>query len=297
VKYWLGTDSGIRHTWTDTTVTNGQQYYYAVCAYDFGFDTGTDSTSFYPSENSIPVSRTLRGGLILPSNVVAVRPEPRVPGWVSATVSNISHVTGRGAGSVQVDVTNSAIVPDGHLFAIGFISPPDSVKSTSYYMRDSTTHELVFSGGTDFTGQGIGPTGAGLLPIVDVPQLQYVVGVDPVLTGWHTGSTATTKLTVNAGFAPDMPSNIRRPDYPYDISIVFYDTVVDTGTSHSHIANFLNEMKPARFHVVAHEPDGDHRLKFGFRDANNDGVVDSVADKIDVYTYSNSWSGPTGVDS
>ena len=39
VAYYLGNDTGITHTWTDTTVTNGQEYYYAVCAYDYGSTT------------------------------------------------------------------------------------------------------------------------------------------------------------------------------------------------------------------------------------------------------------------
>jgi len=34
----MGTDTGLRHSWTDTTVNNGQKYYYAVVAYDFGYD-------------------------------------------------------------------------------------------------------------------------------------------------------------------------------------------------------------------------------------------------------------------
>ena len=34
----MGTDTGLRHSWTDTTVNNGQTYYYAVVAYDYGFD-------------------------------------------------------------------------------------------------------------------------------------------------------------------------------------------------------------------------------------------------------------------
>jgi len=34
----MGTDTGLRHSWTDTTVNNGQTYYYAVVAYDFGYD-------------------------------------------------------------------------------------------------------------------------------------------------------------------------------------------------------------------------------------------------------------------
>src|SRR5439155_8340880 len=75
VGYWLGDNTGITHTWTDTTVTNGQQYFYAVCAYDFGRASDLDSLAIYPSENSIPVSRTPRRGLMLPQNVVAVRPD------------------------------------------------------------------------------------------------------------------------------------------------------------------------------------------------------------------------------
>ena len=34
----MGTDTGLRHSWTDNTVENGQTYYYAVVSYDFGFD-------------------------------------------------------------------------------------------------------------------------------------------------------------------------------------------------------------------------------------------------------------------
>jgi len=33
---YLGGDTGIRHSWTDTTVLNGISYWYAVCAYDRG---------------------------------------------------------------------------------------------------------------------------------------------------------------------------------------------------------------------------------------------------------------------
>ena len=62
VAYYLGKDIGIRHTWTDSTAVNGQQYYYAICAYDFG----SDSLEFYPSENAISVSNTPRGGVVLP---------------------------------------------------------------------------------------------------------------------------------------------------------------------------------------------------------------------------------------
>ncbi|RIK53454.1 hypothetical protein DCC62_32310, partial [candidate division KSB1 bacterium] len=108
VAYYLGNNTGLAHTFIDTAVTNGQLYYYAVTAYDFG----SDSLGFYPSENAIAVSRTPRGGTILPKNVVSVRPNPRVRGFTRAEASNTTRVAGRGTGSVQVEVVNSALVPD-----------------------------------------------------------------------------------------------------------------------------------------------------------------------------------------
>jgi hypothetical protein len=81
VQYYLGTNTGLTHTWTDFSAINGQQYYYAVTAYD----RGSEAFNFYPSENAIAPTRTPRGGLILPTNVVAARPEPRVLGFRAAT--------------------------------------------------------------------------------------------------------------------------------------------------------------------------------------------------------------------
>ena len=162
IAYWLGDDTGITHTWTDTTAINGQQYYYAVCAYDYGRASLVDSLAIYPSENSIPVSRTPRGGLILPVNVVAARPEPRVPGYAVATTSNATHVAGTGTGTLDVGVVNSGLVPNDHLFEVSFATAqPDSFKAETYTLRDSSTHQTLFTSGTDFTAAGIGPVERG----------------------------------------------------------------------------------------------------------------------------------------
>jgi len=67
-SYFLGSDTGVRHTFEDPTVTNGQTYYYAVCAYDHG----SQQPLFYPSENNYSISRTIRGGVLFPTNVVQV---------------------------------------------------------------------------------------------------------------------------------------------------------------------------------------------------------------------------------
>jgi hypothetical protein len=156
-------------------------------------------------------------------------------------------------------------------------------------MRDSTTHQMTFTDGTDFIGEGVGPTGAGLLPVFTVPQLQYIVGVDTLLSKWRTGSATTAKMRVNYNFSPTLSPNLRRPDYPCDISIVFYDTVVDTGSGFNYLTPTAADTKPAKFHVIAHTPDGDQRMKFRFHDPDNDGTLStgSSAEYIEAFTYTN----------
>jgi hypothetical protein len=274
VGYFLGTDTGITHTWTDTTVTNGQQYYYAVCAYDYGFDPGSDSLAIFPSENSITVSRTPRGGLILPKNVVAVRPNPRVPGFLPGTAGDMTKVAGNGTGTVSVRVVNSGLVPDGHLFTIGFLTTsPDSVHATSYFLRDSTAHRTLFATGGDFDSLGIGPSGAGLLPVVKTP---LVPSVDGLNSGFRPGGTTNAHVSTFYNNTA-MPLNQRRMGYPEDLSIVFSDAYADTGVGWGPV-----RPAPAKFQVVAHTDSGDMRLRFRFNDLNKSGSLDSLGEWLEV---------------
>lgn len=272
VAYYLGDDSGIIHTWTDTTVTNGQQYYYAVTAYDYG----SEQLDFYPSENAITASRTLRGGLVLPTNVVAARPNPRVLGYLPAATETVTQVAGRGTGTISIEVVNSNLVPDGHLFKIAFAAPDaDSIRATSYALIDSTSQEVFFDSGRDLDGAGIGPVGSGLLPVIHT---QPSVSVDESRSGFVSGGPTNTRLMVS--YQPVLPINQRRPGFPDDISIVFHDAVVDTSLN-----LFPYPPRPAKFEVIAHGVDGDRRLDVGFNDVDLDGTLSRADEFIDVVTY------------
>src|SRR6185503_1042711 len=122
-QYWLGDETGISHTFTDLSVTNGQNYYYAITAYDFGVESPYDSLRIYPSENAIAVTRTARGGTILPKNVVSVRPNPRVLGWRTALADTAAHIAGEGVGAVQVHVVNENLIRDHHEFRVVLSAP------------------------------------------------------------------------------------------------------------------------------------------------------------------------------
>jgi hypothetical protein len=273
VQYYLGTNSGITHTWTDHSVVNGQQYYYAVTAYD----RGSEAFNFYPSENAIAPSRTPRGGLILPTNVIAARPEPRVPGYTPAVADTAVAVAGRGAGTVMVDVVNSTLVPDGHTFRIGFLAPdPDSLAATRYSLTDVTSGTTYFETGSDLAGLGVGPVGAGLLPVVSTGG---EVAVDAEATGFLPNSPTDAVLT--AAYERSVLSiNRLRPGYPDDITIFFYDTVVDTS-----VAVPFYPARPAKFEVIAHGVDGDHKLDFVFRDTDNNQTLNRTNEALDIVTY------------
>ncbi|OGC01075.1 hypothetical protein A2V82_06900 [candidate division KSB1 bacterium RBG_16_48_16] len=93
VQFYFGDDTGLVHSWTDSSVTNGQSYYYAVTA----FDRGLDSTALYPSECSRYLSINKTGAVDKGRNVVIVKPEAPAAGfvgpkveqtWLSGTTTN-----------------------------------------------------------------------------------------------------------------------------------------------------------------------------------------------------------------
>ncbi|MEK7330075.1 MAG: hypothetical protein AAB113_04660, partial [Candidatus Eisenbacteria bacterium] len=278
VAYWLGEETGITHTWTDTTATNGQQYYYAVCAYDFGRASDLDSLAIYPSENSIPVSRTPRGGLILPVNVATARPNARVPGYAGAAVSPARHDSaGTGTGTVDVRVVNSDLVHD-YLYAITFTNEsPDSLRATEYTLRDSTNHRTVFTTGHDFEAKGVGATGDGLMPLVFT---HPSVTVDQDSSGYTPASPTTTHNKVTYDYS--LSRNERRPGFPDDIRIEFDDVVRDTGLKIGSV-----QATPGKFRIFAETDTGDVQLDFRFRDVDGDRTLSALQERIDVVTYSN----------
>lgn len=274
VAYWLGDDSGLEHTFVDTAVTDGQDYYYAVCAYDHG----DDSLGFYPSENAISVSRTLRGGTILGANVVEARPEPKVPGYVAANTGTTRHDAGTASAMIDFSVVDSKVVPDNKTFLLRFyVDSPRTVHATRYAMVDSLTQKELFSFGTDFRGEGRGPIGAGILPIITTPD---VAGIDTSASGFLPGSSSNAHLKITNISRDSI--NYKRPGYPYDLTITFSDVPLDTS-----ILGIGAPSVPAKLRIEAATPDGP--LKMGYilnEDKNNRDSTLSLPDEyVDVVVH------------
>jgi len=275
VQYYLGDDVGITHTWIDTLVTNGQLYYYAVTAFDRGADTL--DFHFYPSENPITITQSLRAGLILPTNAVAVRPNPRTLGYQAATATGAVRRSGTGIGTIDLRIMTSEYVPDGKTFLLKFHArSADSVRATYYELIDSAASKLLIKQGTDLNGEGTGPVGAGIQPVVATPDS---VWIDVAASGFTPTSPTNIKLSFEYQRLA-APINRLRPGYPANLTITFGDTYLDTTI-------FLAPRlpRPVKYRVVAHDPSGDIRLKTTLFDTNNDSTLSAAGEYIDIVTY------------
>jgi len=272
VAYDLGTDSGLMHTFIDSTVTNGQEYFYAVCSYDHG----DDSLGFFPSENAITVSRTPRGGTVLPVNVVDVRPEPKVVGYIPAQALDVRHLSGPGFADINLRIVDSKQVPENKTYLIRFSNDDSTrVHATRYSLVDSVAKKPVFEFGKDFQGEGRGPVGLGILPVIQTPD---ITAVDTLLSGFLPGGITNARLMIinKSGDSID----VRRPGYPNDLTITFSNTYLDTSQ-----LSQVGDPTPVKFKVEANTPTGPLRLKFNFLDRNNDSTLSAPNEFIDVLTY------------
>ncbi|MFZ5518575.1 MAG: hypothetical protein ACOY90_18240 [Candidatus Zhuqueibacterota bacterium] len=117
VQYNLGDDSGLQHTWVDTTVKNGITYFYAVVSYD----RGNDSLLVPPTECSRQLTLGQTGEIInISENVVAVVPRAPAAGYVPASSGDLQHIAGHASGTVNLEMIDPNFIKDDHTYQVTF---------------------------------------------------------------------------------------------------------------------------------------------------------------------------------
>jgi hypothetical protein len=148
IKFFLGKDTGLKHSFVDTTVQNGFTYYYAITSYDFGYQAG----NIIPSESPIRVSLQADGSVKLGSNVVRVTPEAPAAGFVGATLGTINRVQGTSSGAIAYDILDFNKIKEGHVYHVTFedtikvskrVGQPDTLTTKNYTLTDSTAGKVV----------------------------------------------------------------------------------------------------------------------------------------------------------
>ena len=151
IKFYLGDDTGLEHSYVDENVVNGQKYYYAVVSYDYGGDL---TNNIIPSDSPMKLRvNSLTGVVELGPNVVEVIPSPPSAGYVDAKFEGeeIKHTAGTSSGEIFLEIVDPLFIKDYHTYQITFedtilpnqqgLAGYDTVTTKSYYLVDITFEE------------------------------------------------------------------------------------------------------------------------------------------------------------
>ncbi|MDZ7378593.1 MAG: hypothetical protein ONB06_04530, partial [candidate division KSB1 bacterium] len=177
----LGRETGVAHSWTDTTVTNGVTYWYSVCAYD----RGVRQDSVYNPEGwaAFRSLESARGtDPERDANVVRVVPGVRASTYVGPTVGVLPLPGTLGNGPIGVEVVDEGQV-SGHTYTMSF--EDTSTGRAVYWVYDEDEASWVLQGVRETAGEE-GPVFDGLRLWVERFD---TVGVWQERSGWYRGES------------------------------------------------------------------------------------------------------------
>lgn len=227
-RFWRGSNTGLQHSFVDTTVTNGKTYYYAVCSYSMG-DTAFGSTGLQPTECSKIIRQDEAGNVTFTDvNCAVVIPNAPVAGYVPPqVVGDLNKVTsGLGTGSVSVEVLNPATISSGAQYKLLF----NSTGTIPNYRTSSYSVVKTYNGTTDTLESNVDATTFGT-DVFSIPfdgmvfsfRNDTTVSISDTLTGWYTGSS-----NLNIMVIPDNTSPSLDVRWPTDYQMEFFDHTVAT---------------------------------------------------------------------
>ncbi len=271
IKFDLGTDSGLRHTYVDNNVQNGQTYYYAVVSYDRGFYVRTadgKDDGIPPSECTSIIQTDLNGNSKPDINTAIVTPRAPSAGYVAPGIDGGILHAGPGTGTFGIEVLNPDSVKSGHIYRVTF-------KNNSAFQNNP---QPTFS----IRNETIGADLEQNTPIVSYPEESSVVdgflgyfrndGVIALLdSGWNIGnSNVIVKVST---LSSDPAYAAVSVNYPADFELRFFNQIVDSSTQ----TGFFDPQIPTKFTVW--NVTENKKAQFILLDANNDSTM-SPGNKI-----------------
>jgi hypothetical protein len=135
-NFYLGENTGLKHTYVDSTVYNGKEYWYSVTAYDRG-DIGT----------SLPALESPRGVTPDEPNVVRITPMGSASNVVISPIPSADSLPPIGGGSCDSRLSIEIFDPNqltGHQYRITFNDVGKIIRATEEGEAD-TTYETTYN--------------------------------------------------------------------------------------------------------------------------------------------------------
>ncbi len=268
--FYLGNDSGLKHSFVDTTVQNGQTYYYAVAAYDRGFETVTIEGNFEgipPSETTTILKKDINGNIVTDVNTAVVTPRAPAAGYIAPGVSSFEG-SGPGTGTVSILILNPDSVRNFNTYHLSFNENTRYKNSAhpEYSLINVTKGDTVIKKARINGVEEQTPVVDGLT--LDIKSDTAVV-VDFDKTGWVKGNS---NYIVQVGFDSRYRSAYigKKVDYPADFEII----LTDPGQGDlSFPASAFSQPIQSNI-IVKNLTEGIEHFQFIFRDANSNKIFD-----------------------
>jgi len=276
VQFYLGDDTGVTHSFVDTTARNGQKYYYAVTAYDHG---GAE-LGIAPTECSKYLSIALDGTIDKGRNVGIAKPEAPVLGFLDAEISNPAlQQGGHASGNVGFDVVNPTAVHDGAVYNVVFEDTLLELSTKALSPMTKNFSLINVSSGDTLINHSTAFTLADDLPATEGFQLQLAnaaeLAIHPDSTYWSNDSIYAAKIT------PFKYSRTVGRATPNDYLIEFGEVGVDTAELVHVSKTRKTDSIPVNFRIK--NTLTNEYIKFGFweRDAlsGEEGMFTAFTDK------------------
>jgi hypothetical protein len=226
--FYRGSNTGLQHSFIDTTVKNGVRYYYAVVSYDMG-DPNKGTKGLQPTECTKIITEDFAGGLkFIDINCAVLTPNAPSAGYIPPQVEgDLSTVTqGLGTGKLDMTVLNPAEIENGIQYDVLFTSDAlvapyattaISIVKTSGTTADTLINKLAIADLGD--GKYTTPFNGMIIGVEN----DTAVVVDPEKTGWLVGNSNIVMLG-----AADNSIASRNVAWAADYEIRFFDAPADT---------------------------------------------------------------------
>ncbi len=224
--FWRGAETGLQHSFVDSTVKNGVKYYYAVCSYNQG-DPNYGTLGLQPTECTKIITEDVNGTLKFADiNTAIVVPNASTAGYIPAGFTgNLSRVTnGIGTGSMRVEIVNPNLITSGTEYKVGFEAdgsvPKYTTKTFSVYRTTGSKTDTVLRSIKigDATGGKSSLPFDGMTIALTNPA---IVNIDT--SGWTVGrATIVLSPSADSSFAS---LNVR---WPGDYELKFTAGIADT---------------------------------------------------------------------
>ena len=224
VQFNLGTDSGLRHSYVDRDVINGQTYYYALVAYDRGLVTRNADGSFpttpdgqvdglSPSITTAVINNDLSGNITTDVNTAAATPRAPAAGYVAPEVASyVADV--RGTGAVDLSIIAPAALDATRRYRLQFANPdPFETNLTPTYELVDTETGTVLEAGTVRPGLNELPLTDGFALTLDAPA---AIAIADTAVAFSAGDGGTYVPVVAPGTVSPAVSPARYVPFPSD---------------------------------------------------------------------------------